>query len=183
MSQWPASGPWVQGFRRTPSSLRVALEQAGMALLCALVGFLFSHNGGTFGREDGARVQLNVLLDYVRRKVKKNAAWALSFAALMAPPFPFTGFVAAAAALQYPRKKLLATVGASRLVRFAIEGTLAILMGRRLLRLARTRTFEDAVVVLIAVSIVGSVVSVYTWVKRSRTSRVRGSRSNRAATW
>ena len=72
---------------------------------------------------------------------------------------------------------ILGTVGASRLLRFSIEGTLAILIGKRLLRLARTRTFEDAVVLLMVVSILGSILSIYTWVKRSRTSRVGGRRA------
>jgi len=150
-----------------------SMAAAGSLLGCALTDAL-ARKGGEKGLENhmpGKR------LDYVKKQVKKNAAWALAFAALMPPPFPFTGFVAAAAALQYPRRKLLATVGAGRLARFSIEGTLAIMMGRRLLRLARTRTFEDAVVLLMALSIVGSMVSVYAWVKRSRTSRGRHAHS------
>jgi membrane protein YqaA with SNARE-associated domain len=143
-----------------------SMAAVGSLLGCALTDAL-ARKGGEKGLEKHVPAKR---LDYVKKQVKKNAAWALSFAALMPPPFPFTGFVAAAAALEYPRKKLLATVGASRLLRFAIEGTLAILMGRRLLRLARTPPFQDAVVVLMAISIVGSIISVYTWAKRSRTS-------------
>ena len=60
---------------------------------------------GNFHEED---------LEYVRKKITKNAGWALGLAALMPPPFPFTPFVAAAAVLQYPRKKLLATVALGR---------------------------------------------------------------------
>jgi len=150
-----------------------SMAAVGSLLGCALTDAL-ARKGGEAGLEKHVPAKR---LGYVKKQVKKNAAWALTFAALMPPPFPFTAFVAAAAALQYPRKKLLALVGASRLVRFSIEGTLAILMGRRLLRLARTRTFEDAVVLLMVVSIVGTIVSVYTWVKRSRTSRARQAKS------
>ncbi len=150
-----------------------SMAAAGSLLGCAFTDVL-ARKGGEKGLENHVPRKR---LEYVKKQVKKNAAWALSFAALMPPPFPFTGFVAAAAALQYPRKKLLATIGASRLVRFSIEGTLAILMDKRLLRLARTRTFEDAVVLLMAVSIVGSILSVYTWAKRSRTSRARHAHS------
>jgi membrane protein YqaA with SNARE-associated domain len=155
-----------------------AMAAAGSLLGCALTDAV-ARKGGEKGLGNHVPAKR---LDYVKKQVKGNAAWALSFAALMPPPFPFTAFVAAAAALQYPRKRLLALVGASRLLRFSIEGTLAILVGRKLLRLARTRTFEDAVVFLMAVSIVGSGISVYAWVKRSRTSRARGTRSKRPAT-
>lgn len=155
-----------------------AMAAAGSLLGCALTDAV-ARKGGEKGLENHVPAKR---LEYVKKRVKNNAAWALSFAALMPPPFPFTAFVAAAAALQYPRKKLLALVGASRLVRFSIEGTLAILMGRKLLRLARTRTFEDAVVLLMVVSIVGSVISVYAWARRSRAGRGRRKRSKRPAT-
>lgn len=42
-------------------------------------------------------------LDYIRKQVGKQAGWTLAVAALMPPPFPFTAFVAAAAAFRYPR--------------------------------------------------------------------------------
>ena len=98
----------------------------------------------------------------------KNAIWALAFASLMPPPFPFTPFVAAAAALQYPRRKLLSVIGAARLVRFSIEGVLAIVVGRKMLRYAQSAAFEYAVGDLIVVCVVGSVVSLYTWISQSK---------------
>ena len=39
--------------------------------------------------------------------MRDNAGQALAIASLVPPPFPFTAFVMAAAALQYPRKRLL----------------------------------------------------------------------------
>jgi len=107
-------------------------------------------------------------LDYVRKKVKKGAGWALAAAALMPPPFPFTPFVIAAAAFQYPRKKLFSILGGARLVRFMVDGALALLFGRGVLRIARTPAFEIAIIALIAVSILASVISVYTWIRKSR---------------
>ena len=86
----------------------------------------------------------------------------------MPPPFPFTPFLMAAAASNYPRKKLLAVVGVSRLLRFAIEGVLAILLGERILRLAQSSTVEYAVLGLLIVSLVASALSVYGWIRRSR---------------
>ena len=61
----------------------------------------------------------NRRLASIKKYTGKSAAWALGIASLLPPPFPFTAFVAAAAALQYPRKKLLLAVS---LARFALLG-------------------------------------------------------------
>jgi membrane protein YqaA with SNARE-associated domain len=106
-------------------------------------------------------------LKYIEGKVRKNAGWAVGFAAIMPPPFPFTPFVVAAAALEYPRKKLLSVIAATRLLRFSIEGTLAILFGHRILVWAKTPAFMYVVIALIVVSILASVLSVWSWVRKS----------------
>src|SRR5262249_44287059 len=111
-------------------------------------------------------------LEQIKRQMKKRAAWTLAFVSLMPPPFPFTAFVAGAAALQYPRRKLLGIVSVSRLVRFLIEGVLAILFGRRLLRWARLPVFEGAIVGLAIASIAGSVFVILSWIKRSTAPRL-----------
>ncbi len=107
-------------------------------------------------------------LGYVKKKVTHSAAWALTLASLMPPPFPFTPFVAAAAALQYPRKKLLTVIAVTRMIRFTGEGFLAILFGRRILRWARSPYVQGAVIALIVICVVGSAVSVIGWIKRSK---------------
>lgn len=107
-------------------------------------------------------------LQYVERKVKKEAAWALAVSALMPPPFPFTPFVAAAAALQYPRKKLLGVIAGTRFVRFSAEGTLATYFGKNVLGFAALPAVHWFIIALIVVSLVGSTVSIYRLAKRSR---------------
>lgn len=107
-------------------------------------------------------------LEYVKKKVTKSAGWALTFASLMPPPFPFTPFVAASAALQYPRKKLLAVIAVTRMLRFTAVGLLAILFGRRILQWARSPVLQYGVLALIVICVAGSVVSVVSWIKRSR---------------
>lgn len=89
------------------------------------------------------------------------------------PPFPFTAFVMAAAALQYPRLRLLAVVGATRLLRFVLLGELALHFGARILEWGRNSVTQDIVMGLIVLSIVGSVVSAYGWIRRSRTDSTR----------
>jgi hypothetical protein len=87
----------------------------------------------------------------------------------MPPPFPFTPFVAAAAAFQYPRKKIMLVLSLSRLARFLIEGVLAIWFGRQLLRFARSPIMAYIMAMLIVVSVVGSGLAIRSWIKRSKT--------------
>ncbi len=108
-------------------------------------------------------------LDRVQKKMGQDAGVALALASLAPPPFPFTAFVMAAAALQYSRKRLLAVVGATRMVRFTLLGALAMRFGERILRWGANPILQGIMVGLIVFSIVGSVVSVYGWIKRSKT--------------
>ena len=102
-------------------------------------------------------------LDYIRKQVGKQAGWTLAVAALMPPPFPFTAFVAAAAAFRYPRIKLLGIVGVARFVRFAIEGALAIRYGRWIIKQAESPLLDHVMIALIVISIGGSAFAVYQW--------------------
>jgi membrane protein YqaA with SNARE-associated domain len=107
----------------------------------------------------------------VKEKVGKNAGRAVAVASLAPPPFPFTAFVMAAAALQYSRAKLLAIVAATRLARFLIVGALAIRFGRRILQWAKLPLVQGFLIALIILCTVGSVISVYGWIKHSRSAR------------
>lgn len=142
------------------------MAAAGSCLGCALTSEI-----GRKGGEKGLDSHLpRKRLEYLKQRIKQRAGWALAFASLMPPPFPFTPFILVASALKYPRKKLLAVVGVSRLVRFLIEGTLAIVVGRGILRIAQSSAVQDSVWALVVISIVGSAVSVYGWIKKSRSA-------------
>jgi membrane protein YqaA with SNARE-associated domain len=109
-------------------------------------------------------------LAYIRMFVEKRAAWTLVVASLMPPPFPFTAFVAAAAAFRYPRTKLLSFVGVGRLMRFAIEGALAIHYGRWIIKQAESPLLDHVMIALIVISIAGSSFAIFQW--SARTSRI-----------
>ena len=101
------------------------------------------------------------LLSYIQNQVEHQAAPTLVIASLMPPPFPFTACVAAAAAFRYPRSKLLAYVGVGRLIRFAIEGALAIHYGRWIIRQAQSPWLDHVMIALIVISIAASAFSIY----------------------
>ena len=141
-----------------------AMAAAGSVLGC-LITDAISRKGGEAGLEKHAPKRR---LAYVQRKVKRSAGWALALASLMPPPFPFTLFVAATAALQYPRKRLLTVVGVSRFARFCGIGLLAVFFGRRIIALAERPSVQAAIIGIMVVSIVGSAISIVRWVRRSR---------------
>jgi membrane protein YqaA with SNARE-associated domain len=142
------------------------MAAAGSALGCLTVEAP-SRKGGEKGLEKAVSARR---LNYVKKRVKKSAAWALALGCVLPPPFPFTGIVAAAAALQYPRKRLLIVVFFSRLVRFLIVGTLGIFFGRGVLHLVQSPVVIYIVVGLIVISIGGSAFAMVKLIRRSRTA-------------
>jgi membrane protein YqaA with SNARE-associated domain len=143
------------------------MSTIGSVLGCLLVDVMLRRAG-----EKGLEHYLPLKrIGYIKKKVEKNAAWALVVASLAPPPFPFTPFIMAAAALQYPRIRLLAVTGAARMVRFTALGVLALLFGRHILEWAQSGAVQVALIGLIAFSMVGSAISVVGWVKRSRAVR------------
>jgi membrane protein YqaA with SNARE-associated domain len=111
-------------------------------------------------------------LAYIRLLVEKHASWALVLASLMPPPFPFTPFVAAAAAFRYPRNKLLAMVGIGRFVRFSIEAALAVHYGRWIIRQVEAPWLDHLMIALVVISIAGSAFAVYEWFETGGAKRV-----------
>jgi len=99
-------------------------------------------------------------LDRLKGKIEKSGVWAMFFAALLPPPFPFTAAIAAASALQVERRGMLTAVFVGRIVRFTAESLLALYFGRRLLHYLRSEYVEYFVYGLIAVAVVGAFLTV-----------------------
>src|SRR6266550_6177524 len=72
--------------------LYAAMATAGSVIGCWLIDVL-ARKGGEEGLK---KIVSHRQIDYVSRRVRSNAAWALVLASLLPPPFPFTPFVAAA---------------------------------------------------------------------------------------
>ncbi len=107
-------------------------------------------------------------LNRVRGKIEGKAGRAIALASLAPPPFPFTAFVMGAAALQYSRARLLLIVGSTRLVRFVVLGVLALSFGKRILKWADNAVVQDLLIGLVILCVVGSAVSVVSWILKSR---------------
>jgi len=120
------------------------------------------------GEEGLARLLDARRVEKLKGKLEGKTGWSLMTSAILPPPFPFTTVVLAASALQYPRRKLLIAIFVGRMIRFIAEGLLALYFGRRLLRYMRAPVVEYFIYALIAVIIVGSVISVVTWLRSRR---------------
>lgn len=103
---------------------------------------------------------------YVEKQMKEKGGWALTIGSLMPPPFPFTVFVAAAGALKVPLRKALSFIAAGRLLRFTIEGVLAIYYGRWIVSFAQSPAFKDVAIAMLLIAVAGSTYSTYSWIRR-----------------
>jgi len=151
--------------RFLPALYYAAMSTVGSILGCLLVDLVFRKAG-----EKGLDKHLpRKRLEYVKRKVNRSAPWALTVAALAPPPFPFTPFIMAAAALEYPRRKLLTIVGAARLVRFTGIAVIGLFFKTRVVRWAESSVVQGVMTGLVVFCVIGSIVSAIGWIRRSRT--------------
>src|SRR5262249_20868018 len=147
-----------------------------MATIGSVIGCWLVDRIARKGGEEGlGRIASGRQLEFVKRRVRKSAGWALALASVMPPPFPFTVFIAGASAFQYPAKKLLGVIAAGRFMRFFILGLLAIAFGQGILDLANSPTVRTGILVLTVICLIGSGLSIIAWIKRSRQARATSS--------
>jgi membrane protein YqaA with SNARE-associated domain len=139
--------------------LYVAAATAG-SVLGILLTLWLSRKGGELAKGRKGRTW-----KYVEKQMKEKAGWALTLGSVMPPPFPFTVFVATAGALKVPFKKVLPFVAAGRLLRFGVEGALAIYYDRWILSLANSPVVKVFVILMIVSAVAGSAYSIYIWMR------------------
>jgi membrane protein YqaA with SNARE-associated domain len=145
--------------------LYAAAATAGSAIGVFLLNLVMRKEG-----EEGLeRLVSPKRLESLKARTRRRAGPALFIACIAPPPFPFTAVVATASALQYPRRRLLAVVAASRFVRFVILSIAAIAVGRRVLALINSKGFVWVMGGFSVMYVVGSVISVVRWIRRTRT--------------
>jgi membrane protein YqaA with SNARE-associated domain len=107
---------------------------ASMATLGSILGGYLSY---ALGREGGKEALEKRLSRERARKLfdgfEKRAFLALFLPALLPPPAPYTPFLLAAGALDYPRRKFLAVVALARALRYFTFAFLASRYGREIL--------------------------------------------------
>ena len=135
--------------------LYAVLATAGSALGAAVTFWI----GRKVGEHGLGRLMKPARLKRVQNRVAEHAGFGVAVLGLIPPPFPFTAFVLASGAFGGHAGTFFTTVAAVRLVRFAAEGALAAIYGRRILTWMKSTTFEVVIGALIVLAITGTIVS------------------------
>jgi membrane protein YqaA with SNARE-associated domain len=106
-------------------------------------------------------------VEKIKAKLENKAGITVFIATLIPPPFPFTGVVMTASALQSPRVQLLTAVFLGRLLRFGIEAVLALYFGRQMIAFLNSDVVTYFVYALVGLGIVLSTLSLLRWLKRN----------------
>jgi membrane protein YqaA with SNARE-associated domain len=119
---------------------------------------------GTFwvGRKAGEKGLTRFVSERRLQRVKarvNSGAFVVASLGLIPPPFPFTPFVLASGAIGMNPWSFLGALAAVRAFRFAIEAALAAHYGSGILRWMKTPAFQTIVGVLIALAVIGTIVS------------------------
>lgn len=141
-----------------------AMSAAGSVIGCFTTAWL-ARKGGEAGLAHRISPRR---LRYIQKRVESSAGIAVSLSSVAPPGFPFTAVIAVAAALQYPLVRLLSLVAIFRMIRFVIEGLLAIRYGPRILKIAEEPIVQHVILALVVISIVGSAWSIYSLFRKSK---------------
>ncbi|MDQ3212103.1 MAG: VTT domain-containing protein [Acidobacteriota bacterium] len=98
-------------------------------------------------------------LKRIQQRVSEKAAVSVAALAIIPPPFPFTAFVLTSGAFRVNPWSFFLTLSGVRLLRFMIEGALAARYGRGILAWMESTTFTIIISVMIALAVIGTVVS------------------------
>jgi membrane protein YqaA with SNARE-associated domain len=111
-------------------------------------------------------------LKRIEERVSQKAAVSVAALGIIPPPFPFTAFVLTSGAFRANAWIFFMTLAGVRLVRFGVESALAAHYGRRVLAIMESRTFTVIVGVMIALAVIGTVVSAVAVYRSTRARRV-----------
>lgn len=153
----------------------MAARKPGLFWLYAILAACGSGVGasGTFwlGREAGehglTRFVSSNRLRSIKRHVDRGAA-VVGALAIIPPPFPFTAFVLSSGALGLSARMFFPALLTARLVQYSIEGGLAAIYGRQIVHWMRTPAFKGVVAFLIALAIIGTIVSSVAVIRATR---------------
>jgi membrane protein YqaA with SNARE-associated domain len=139
--------------------------------------------GRKVGEHGLARLIKPSRLKRVEQRVNRGAAISVAALAIIPPPFPFTAFVLTSGALHANAWHFFVTLTGVRMLRFAAEAALAAHYGRGILSWMKSDTFTVVVGVMIALAVIGTIVSavaVYRSTKPGRSNAQALKRSNAA---
>lgn len=123
---------------------------------------------GRIGSEGVRKLAGDKRFKKLESRFKARGGVAIFLATLAPPPFPYTMVIASAAALKYPRTRLLALNLLGRGIRFAILGSLALMFGATVLKVTQSAPFRWTMMGFVLLCLVGSGISIWHWISHTR---------------
>jgi membrane protein YqaA with SNARE-associated domain len=144
---------------------------ATMATAGAVIGGFFTYRLARKG--GGAAIERRFPRSQVVKINELFARWgfsAIAIPAFLPPPFPFTPFLVAAGAMQYPARKFLAALALGRIPRYSLLAYLSARYGRKIIALL-LRHGQPFILAVAGLVVVVAVVIFFFW-RRSRTAQL-----------
>jgi membrane protein YqaA with SNARE-associated domain len=135
--------------------LYAALATAGSLVGAALTFWI----GRMVGKHGLSKLIKPKRLKRIEQRVSQKAAVSVAALAIIPPPFPFTAFVLTSGAFRANAWSFFVTLAGVRLLRFGVESALAARYGRGILSIMGSPTFTVIVGVMIALAVIGTLVS------------------------
>jgi membrane protein YqaA with SNARE-associated domain len=140
---------------------------AFMATAGAVLGGYFTYRLGREGGKDTLEKKLSKeKAEKIYKKFEKKGFWAIAVPALLPPPVPIVPFLLAAGAMQYSRKKFLASLAVGRAIRFIVVAFVAAHFGTQIFQFF-SKYYKPALYSLIGIAVLGGLAGLW-WYLRYR---------------
>ena len=142
---------------------------ASMATIGGLVGGYTTYALGRKGGKEALEKKLpHEKAERVYRAFEKYGFWTLFVPALLPPPVPFTPFLFAAGALNYPKKKFFAAVGVARAIRYFALAYLGLIYSKQIFGFFHDY-YQPILWTVVVLAVIGGAVSaIYVWRRKRR---------------
>jgi membrane protein YqaA with SNARE-associated domain len=143
------------------------LYYAVMATLGSVIGGYLTYRLGRAGGKEALEKKLpKKKAEKVYKKFENAGFWAVAVPAMLPPPVPIVPFLVAAGALQYSRRKFLASLAVGRGLRFGVVAFVAAHFGTQIFRFF-SRYYKPALYTLIVLAVLGGIAA-FVWYRRYR---------------
>lgn len=140
---------------------------ATMAIIGSLVGGYAAYAvGKKSGKEALEKKIPKAKAEKIYDKFEKHGFWSLFIPALLPPPVPYSPFLIAAGALQYPRSKFFLAVGSARAIRYTALAYLGSIYSKQIFGFFH-KYYKPLFWTLIGLAVLGGIAAlIWTWMRK-----------------